>query len=192
MTVSAVAPRLFAFVAGSAGTWTVEQTRAVVGESLPAAARLGVAAAGSAEEPRDVGAAIWRLRGIVSNERYVERVEKDALVARQEGLGRPACTRAALIPIRKSAAWWALTQDERREVFEAQSRHIAIGMRFLPAIARRLHHCRDLGPDEPFDFLTWFEYTPADAGAFEDLVGQLRASPEWRFVEREVDLRLTR
>ena len=134
----------------------------------------------------------WRLRGIVSNERYVERAEKDALLAKQEGLGRPACTRAALIPIRKNAAWWGLTQDERRQVFEAQSRHIAIGLRYLPAIARRLHHCRDLGPDEPFDFLTWFEYTPADAGAFEDLVGQLRDSPEWRFVEREVDLRLSR
>ena len=104
----------------------------------------------------------------------------------------PACTRAALIPIRKNGAWWALTQDERRQVFEAQSQHIAIGLRYLPAIARRLHHCRDLSPDEPFDFLTWFEYTPTDAGAFEDLVGQLRASPEWRFVEREVDIRLSR
>ena len=26
----------------------------------------------------------------------------------------------------------------------------------LPAIARRLHHCRDLGESEPFDFLTLF------------------------------------
>jgi hypothetical protein len=136
--------------------------------------------------------AAWRLRGIVSNERYVERAEKDALVARQEGLGRAASTCAALIPIRKSAAWWALTQDERRDVFEAQSRHIAIGLRYLPAIARRLHHCRDLSADEPFDFLTWFEYAPQDAAAFDDLVGALRASPEWGYVEREVDVRLVR
>ena len=185
-------PRLFTFVGGSSGTWQVEQTRAVVGESLPAAAALSVLAAASAATRAPGDDAAWRLRGIVSNERYVERAEKDALVAKQEGLGRPACTRAALIPIRKNAAWWALTQDERRHVFEAQSQHIAIGMRYLPAIARRLHHCRDLGPDEPFDFLTWFEYAPADAGAFEDLVGTLRASPEWRFVEREVDLRLSR
>jgi len=42
--------------------------------------------------------------------------EKQALVAKQEGLGRPACTRAALIPIRKNAAWWALTH-RRRERF---------------------------------------------------------------------------
>jgi len=190
------AHRLFTFVGGSSGTWRVEQMRPVVGDSLPAMAALSivaaeVGAAGGRDEGSD-GDAVWRLRGIVSNERYVERAEKDALVAKQEGLGRPACTRAALIPIRKNAAWWALTQDERRQVFEAQSRHIAIGLRYLPAIARRLHHCRDLGPDEPFDFLTWFEYAPADAGAFEDLVGQLRASPEWRFVEREVDVRLSR
>ena len=189
-------PRLFTFAGGSSGAWRVEQTRPVVGEPLPVAAAVSVRAAVGGEDASggDVsgGDGAWRLRGIVSNERYVERAEKDALLAKQEGLGRPACTRAALIPIRKNAAWWGLTQDERRQVFEAQSRHIAIGLRYLPAIARRLHHCRDLGPDEPFDFLTWFEYTPADAGAFEDLVGQLRDSPEWRFVEREVDLRLSR
>ena len=190
MIPPAPAPRLFAFVGGAVGTWQVLDTRPVVGDSLPAVPCLSVVAAGApvdADPP-----AAWRLRGIVSNERYVERPEKDALVARQEGLGRPASTRAALIPIRKNAAWWALTQDERRQVFEAQSQHIAIGLRYLPSIARRLHHCRDLGIDEPFDFLTWFEYAPADAGAFEELVGTLRESPEWRFVDREVDIRLTR
>jgi hypothetical protein len=188
-------PRLFTFAAGPTGTWTVTLTRAVIGESLPQAPALDVVADGPGPEngqPAGPTGETWRLRGIVSNERYVEWSEKDALVAKQEGLGRPACTRAALIPIRKTAAWWALTQDERRDVFEAQSRHIAIGMRYLPAIARRLHHCRDLDSAEPFDFLTWFEFTADDAGAFEDLVGQLRASPEWRFVAREVDIRLSR
>jgi hypothetical protein len=136
--------------------------------------------------------AAWTLRGITSNERYVMRSEKTQLVGRQEGLGRSAATLAALIPIRKTAAWWALTQDERREVFEAQSAHIAIGLRYLPAIARRLHHCRDLGPDEPFDFLTWFEYAPQDEAAFERLLDALRESPEWRYVDREIDIRLVR
>jgi chlorite dismutase len=133
----------------------------------------------------------WQLSGITSNERYVERTEKVALLARQEGLGRLSSTQAALIPIRKSAAWWALTQDERRDIFERQSAHIGIGMRYLPGIARRLHHCRDLGHDEPFDFLTWFEYSPGDASAFDDLLAALRTSPEWAYVEREVDIRLT-
>ncbi|HKY22780.1 MAG TPA: chlorite dismutase family protein [Vicinamibacterales bacterium] len=151
--------------------------------------RLSVIAGPSAQPPSGTS---WLLRGITSNERYVVREEKGALVSKQEGLGRNASTRAALIPIRKNAAWWALAQDERREVFESQSRHIAIGLKYLPAVARRLHHCRDLGPDEPFDFLTWFEYAPSDAAAFEELVQALRASPEWEYVDREVDIRLTR
>ena len=55
--------------------------------------------------PRPPGAA-WALAGITSNERYVERHEKVALVGAQVGPGRAEATRAALIPIRKSPAWW--------------------------------------------------------------------------------------
>ena len=93
------------------------------------------------------------------------------------------CTRAP-------EAWWDLAQDERRAIFEEQSRHIGIGMEYLPAVARRLHHSRELG--EPFDFLTWFEYAPEHADAFEELVRRLRSTAEWRYVEREVDIRASR
>ena len=171
------------------GPWVVDGMHSVAGEPMVTAARLSVIAGPLLQASPE---AAWVLQGITSNERYVVREEKVALVIRQEGLGRGASTRAALIPIRKNDAWWALPQDERREVFEAQSRHIAIGMKYLPAIARRLHHCRDLGPDEPFDFLTWFEYAPSDSAAFEELVQALRASPEWKYVDREVDIRLAR
>ncbi|HLQ29224.1 MAG TPA: hypothetical protein VK140_08310 [Ktedonobacteraceae bacterium] len=44
----------------------------------------------------------------------------------------------------------------------------------------------------PFDFLTWFEYASTDANAFEELVGKLRETEEWTYVEREVDIRLAR
>jgi hypothetical protein len=181
--------RLFTFIGGSAGPWLVDGVHCVAGESMATASRLSIVAGPVVQPPLG---AYWLLRGITSNERYVVREEKVALVDRQEGLGRKASTSAALIPIRKNAAWWALSQDERRDVFEAQSRHIKIGLKYLPAVARRLHHCRDLGPDEPFDFLTWFEYSPSDSAAFEELVLALRASPEWKYVEREVDIRLTR
>ncbi len=190
--MSAISPpiaRLFGFIGGSAGTWIVDSMHCSIGEPISTASRLSIVS-GPAEQP--LPGASWLLRGITSNERYVVREEKVALVNIQEGLGREASTRAALIPIRKNAAWWALPQDERREVFEAQSRHIAIGLKYLPAVARRLHHCRDLGPDEPFDFLTWFEYAPSDSSAFEALVQALRASPEWEYVDRDIDIRLTR
>ena len=174
------------FSGGRTGAWRIDSLAAVRGETLPDAEHLEMGEGGLAATP----GAVWVLRGVTSNERYTTHGEHDALRAREEPLGRPRATRAALIPVRKSAAWWALSQDERRAVFEERSRHIAIGLEYLPAVARRLHHARDLG--EPFDFLTWFEYAPEAAAAFEELVARLRATEEWRFVEREVDIRLAR
>ena len=48
----------------------------------------------------------------------------------------------------------------------------------------------DLG--ESFDFVTWFEFAPSDTAAFNELLAALRASQEWRYVDREVDIRLCR
>jgi len=61
-----------------------------------------------------------------------------------------------------------------------------------PAVARRLHHCRDFGENEPFDFLTWFEFTRSDSPAFDELVAGLRGTEEWEYVEREIDIRVVR
>jgi hypothetical protein len=182
-------PRVFSFVGGTTGRWTVLGVTAVAGEPLAAAARMDVLDE-LVTVPHD--GAVWILRGVTSNARYVTRDERAALGAVQADVGRPEATHAALIPIRKSAAWWELPQDERRRVFEESSRHVARGLRVLPAVARRLHHCRDLGTGEPFDFLTWFDYAPRHAAAFEELVAELRATEEWSFVEREVDIRLAR
>lgn len=184
-----VNPRLFSFVGGSEGGWSVVSAKAVVGDPLPAVKRVDFVTGPVAKLPE--GAA-WVLRGVTSNARYITRAEKDSLVKKQAALGRPDSTLAALIPIRKNAQWWELTQDERREIFEEKSKHIAVGLKYLPGIARRLHHCRDLGEVEPFDFLTLFDYSKADAAAFDDLVAALRATAEWKFVEREVDIRLER
>ena len=136
--------------------------------------------------------AVWSLEGVTSHERYTSREEKDQLKSVQPGLGRPEATRAALIPIRKSPEWWAMTQDERQKIFTEQSHHTAVGMKYLPAVARRLYHCRDLAMPQPFDFLTWFEFAPSDEPAFDRLLEELRAKPEWTFVERETEIRLIR
>lgn len=177
--------RLFTFIGGSTGTWAITRNTSVCGDGLPAADRLDVVSG-----TPSAAAGTWILRGVVSNERYVTRLEKTALVGIQEAIGRQHATRAALIPIKKSASWWAMTQDERRAIFEERSAHIAIGLRYLPAVARRLHHCRDLG--EPFDFLTWFDYRAEDEGRFDELVARLRETEEWKYVEREVDVRVER
>ncbi len=180
--------RLFHFVGGDAGPWRVVANRAVLGEGLAPAARLDVVA-GALATPT-TSSSNWVLRGVVSNERYVTRPEKTTLVATQAAMGRAEARRGALIPLKKTAAWWALPQDERRAIFEDRSAHIAIGLDYLPAVARRLHHARDLG--EPFDFLTWFDYRAEDESRFDELLARLRATEEWKYVEREVDVRVVR
>lgn len=179
-------PLLVTFSAGTTGPWAIESCRGIIGDGLARAPRLDVSNGAATE----VAGSPWTLRGTTSNTRYTNRLEVDALKARQAGLSRPEATRAVLIPIRKSESWWALAQDERRTILEEESRHIAIGLEYLPAVARRLHHSRELG--EPFDFLTWFEYAPEHEGAFDHMVVRLRASREWTFVDREVDIRLSR
>jgi len=180
-------PDRVSFAAGDVGDWTIETIRAVCGQTLRAAPRLARLEGATFQVP--VGS-IWVIDGVRSNDRYVNRVEKNQLVARQAELGRSESTCGALIPITKTAAWWRLTQDERRAIFEERSQHIAIGLEYLPAVARRLYHCRDLGSE--WDFLTWFEYADSDREAFDELVVRLRETEEWRYVEREVDIRVTR
>jgi chlorite dismutase len=181
--------RLFTFIGGEIGPWSIVEIKPVIGETLADVKRLNVI---NGAVPVELDAAKWRLCGVTSNERYVTRPEKNQLVAKQPVLGRPEANCAALIPIRKTVTWWNLTQDERRRIFEESSNHIKTGLEYLPAVARRLHHCRDLGEDEPFDFLTWFDYPSSDSAAFDKMVTKLRASEEWAYVEREIDIRVVR
>jgi chlorite dismutase len=175
----------FAFVGGTQGFWQVTRIDNLIGPGLEMVERLDVIN-GEADESN----AAWVLRGLTSNVRYATRVEVNALKQIQPTLNRPEALCAALIPIKKTAQWWDLSQDERREIFEETSHHTEIGMDYLPAVARKLHHCRDIG--EPFDFLTWFEYAPEHTKAFEALLERLRVTREWDYVEREVDIRLMR
>lgn len=185
-------PRLTEFCAGATGDWVIRNIRPVMGPTLPPAHALSIKPVAESGAKIPATPAAWVLHGLPSNARYTDAEEKAALLAKQEGLGRPEATCAALLPIRKTAAWWDLPQDARRRVFEAQSHHTQIGLRYLPAIARRLYHCRDLSTAEPFDFLTWFEFRPEDEPAFDHLLAELRRSPEWTYVDREVDVRLVR
>lgn len=176
----------FDFIGGDNGVWKVVSLVSVCGESMESIQYLDVLPS-LANHARH---GVWTLTGFTSNVRYAEKEERKKLSAVQSELGRPSATCAALIPIRKNETWWAMAQDERRKIFEAQSHHTETGLRYLPAIARKLYHCRDIG--QPFDFLTWFEYAPTDADRFEELVRLLRETTEWTYVDREVDIRLVK
>ncbi|MCU0428664.1 MAG: chlorite dismutase family protein [Cytophagaceae bacterium] len=176
----------FDFVGGDTGDWKVISMAAVSGQAIETVAYLSILP--NATNTLTTG--VWKLTGFTSNVRYAEKAEREKLNSVQPDLGRSFATCAALIPIRKSESWWNMAQDERRKIFEAQSHHTETGLKFLPAIARRLYHCRDIG--QPFDFLTWFEYAPEDSDKFEELVASLRATEEWKYVDREIDFRLVK
>src|SRR6478735_9701625 len=108
-------PLLVSFLAGAIGAWRIDRVQGCRGDTLPAADRLDVVEGGIAAAK---ASAAWRLTGFTAELRYTTGTERETLTAVQEGLGRPAARRAALIPIRKSPAWWHLPQDERRAIFE--------------------------------------------------------------------------
>lgn len=173
-------------IGGLNGEWTVRSQETISGAPLAPVTHISI-------KPIDdpwTFAGRWKLQGVVSNVRYVEKAERVELLSRQEGLGRPEATYASLMPIKKTAAWWELTQDERREIFEDKSKHIVANMKYLPAIARQLYHSRDLG--EEFDFLTWFEFHPQYEAFFNEMIAAFRETLEWKFVEREIDFRFSR
>lgn len=174
-------PTMVTFSAGACGDWRVLGQSCCIGEDLPGGTHIAINHA--------VADGIWSLTGFASNLRYTSRDERTALDTKSGTTGTAEARLAALIPVRKSPQWWAMAQDERHAIY-ARSAHAAIGMDYLPAIARRLLHSRDLG--QPFDFLTWFEFAPDCEPAFDELLARLRATEEWRYVEREMDIRLIR
>lgn len=177
----------FSFIGGKQGRWRVVDVRGIFGLSLELVERVNVVNGAVAELPLDSS---WVLQSFTSNIRYAIRDEVNALQAVQPVLNRSEAFCAVLIPIKKSAQWWEMPQDERRAIFEEESHHTAVGLEYLPGVARRLLHCRDIG--EPFDFLTWFEFAPEHTKAFDELLLRMRASKEWEYVEREVEVRLER
>ena len=181
--------RAISFIGGKTGRMAVVSHTTISGPPIARVDRVAMVAGLAMDLPAD---AAWALHGVTSNDRYTTRAEKDALISKQAPVGRAEATSAALIRLRKRAEWWALTQDERRTILEEDSHHIAIGMRYLPAVARRLLHCRDLGDDTPFDFIGFLDFAPESQAAFDEMLDDLRATKEWSFIDREIDIRLTK
>lgn len=144
----------------------------------------------SQSERSFTGTAEIAFEGIVQHLAYARAAEQRRLEAVSAG---PRRGMAVLIPIRKSAAWWALAADERAAHFRRSSNspgHIGIGEPFARKVHRRLYHARYL-PGSSWDFLTYFEFHTEDTDKFRELVHSLRdtkRNPEWSYVERETEI----
>jgi hypothetical protein len=112
MGLEQLGDRLIRFAGGQSGVWRVLAIRPVLGDTLPEAERVAVC---RGDEPSPLKSQ-WTLSGVISNVRYVERPEQQELTLKEAPLGRSEATLAALIPVRKTAAWWNLTQEERRSI----------------------------------------------------------------------------
>src|SRR5262245_54884407 len=105
------------FRGGQSGAWRVTRFAPVKGAALAPTASVSVVHSRTIALPILPSQTSWRLAGVASHLRYTERAEKEQLGAEPAEIGRPEATLAALIPIKKSAAWWELTQEERRQIF---------------------------------------------------------------------------
>ena len=130
--------------------------------------------------------------GVTQHVLYTSASSRLALSRVSRGEAGPC---AVLIPITKSANWWALAQDERQAFLRASAPgHVEIGLEYAGEIYRRLYHARML-PGSEWDFLTYFEFPLEAAGRFKELLARLRdvrQNPEWGFVEREAELWMTK
>lgn len=181
--------RATTFIGRKTGSMFVVSHTTLAGPPIALVNSVDMVAGIATDLPAD---AAWALHGVTSHDHYTTREEKTELISKQAPVGRTEATSAALILLRKNPEWWALTQDERRAILEADLHHIAIGMRYLPAVARRLLHCRDLADEAPFDFIGFLDFAPESQAAFDRMLEELRATKEWSFMDREIDIRLTK
>lgn len=115
--------------------------------------------------------------------------------ARAHGNGR-AMANAIILPMRKSADWWAMPDLERHQYFYPHhdaktghhvAGHAALGRGAAQHIYRRLYH-NPHGPGRSgeWDFITYFECQDEDLPLFDATLTAMRdveRNPEWRFVE---------
>jgi hypothetical protein len=107
----------------------------------------------------------------------------------------PRMPNAFLLPMSKSAAWWAKDWMERHTYFlpsfddagrTRSDGHARVAAAGVPCLMRRTYQSQ-LRPAPPggYDFMTYFECADADVPTFHAVCAALRdtaRNPEWRFV----------
>lgn len=144
---------------------------------------------GSAVEPLILG-------GVVRPMMYTGNAMHDFAyahrVVQQPGTAMP---NAFLIPMSKTAAWWAKDWMERHTYFlpryddagrMVSEGHALAAAAGIPCLLRRTYkHASEPAPDGAYDFVTYFECSDADVPTFHEVCAALRdvkRNPEWAFV----------
>ena len=138
-------------------------------------------------------------QGVPQHLQYTTKAQRDDLTKRSRAdLPASKDTVAVIIPIRKTATWWALPVDERMAHFQksaARIGHTAIGADYVEKIYRKLYHTRYAVENKDHDFITYFEFERKHEQAFKDLVAKLRdpqQNPEGNFVDHEYEIWMTK
>lgn len=147
----------------------------------------------------DANTPMVHFRGVTQHLHYTGKEDKEKLTVESRlPVTASAETTAVMIPIRKSAAWWALTQDQRQAFFhktKTSAGHTQVGLPFAGKIFRKLYHSRYTGTPLPYDFVTYFEFPTELTADFKQLLAQLRdpkTNPEWESVELEFEIWMTK
>lgn len=176
----------FHFMGGMSGAWRVTSIVTHSGQSLPNATHVEIA---NGDFGRTPAGTAWVFHGVARNTRFVTREEPRRSTSDLTPVPHFGESCAALILVRRSPDWWRLTQGDRNEVLELPSGRLRQRINILPSLLRLMPR-RNAMP-ETFDSVTWFEYMPQDAAIFDDLAGTMRTSEEWKFVDREIVIKLT-
>lgn len=107
----------------------------------------------------------------------------------------PAMPNAFLVPMSKTAAWWAKDWMERHTYFlpryddagrMVNEGHALASAAGVPCLMRRTYkHLSEPAPADAYDFVTYFECSDADVPTFHAVCEALRdtkRNPEWAFV----------
>jgi len=83
---------------------------------------------------------------------------------------------AVVVPIRKSADWWALEQDKRAAMMQE---HTAAALPYHKTVKRKLYHSSGL---DDLDFITYFETSKLED--FHSLILSLEKVKEFQYTRR--------
>ena len=116
------------------------------------------------------------MHGLTKKANYVpgfpDQLKADLKVASEPG-SKPY---AIVIPVRKSAEWWALDQDKRAAMMQE---HTEATMPYVKTVKRKLYHSSGL---DDLDFITYFETSKLED--FHSLILSLEKVKEFQYTRR--------